>query len=310
MFFSEREESMDTRQLRSFLAVAHYLNFTEAAKYLFLAQSSLSRQIVELEKELGAPLFIRNNRMVTLTPAGNLLQKEADLLISKIDGLIAQIGQINDGCLGILKIGCLGVEKHFLPELIKLFSEKHPNIQLDIDWFSMQKLNQALDANIIDIGFSLASEVQNIPHLACQTIYTDTLAVVVPGEHPLASKNNISLAELANESFVIMSRDEVPNSFDFITKLCMDKGFSMNIVKETSSLETLFLSVELGVGLSIISSKMQANSHSHLRFIPITDEDAIVHAVVLWKKQHTNPIIPLLLQELQTLLEMHEKPLR
>ena len=83
---------MDTRQLRSFLAVAHYLNFTVAAKHLFLAQSTLSRQFVELEKELTAPLFICNNRTVTLAPAGNLLKKEADLLISKIDGLVTQSG--------------------------------------------------------------------------------------------------------------------------------------------------------------------------------------------------------------------------
>lgn len=293
---------MDTRQLRSFLAVAHYLNFTEAAKHLFLAQSTLSRQIVELEKELGAPLFLRNNRTVSLTPAGNLLQKEADSLISKIDGLLIQIGELNSGCMGILKIGCLGVEKYFLPELIKKFSEKYQNIQLHIDWFSIQKLNQALDSEIIDIGFSLASEIENIPNLAYQTIYTDTLAVVVPADHPLATKSSISLSQLSAESFVIMSRDEVPNSFDFITRLCLSKGFSMKIVKEATSLETLFLSVELGIGLSIISSKMQANSHSHLRFIPITDEDAIVHVAVSWNKQNKNPIIPLLLQELKDIL--------
>lgn len=293
---------MDTRQLRSFLAVAHYLNFTEAAKHLFLAQSTLSRQIVELEKELGAPLFMRNNRTVTITPAGNLLQKEADLLISKIDGLIMQIGQLNEGDIGMLKIGCLGVEKFFFPELIKTFSEKHPQIQLTIDWFSLQKLNQALDSEVIDIGFSLTSEVETIQNLAFQTIYTDTLALIVPADHPFARKDSITLSQLSNESFVIMSRDEVPNSFDFITRLCMNNGFSMKIVKEATSLETLFLSVELGIGLSIISSKMQANNHSQLRFIPITDEDAIIDLAVSWNKQNSNPIIPLLLQELNDLL--------
>jgi DNA-binding transcriptional LysR family regulator len=293
---------MDTRQLRSFLAVAFYLNFTEAAKHLFLAQSTLSRQIVELEKELGAALFIRNNRIVSLTPAGHLLQKEADLLIRKIDGLIVQIGQLNDGSLGTLKIGCLGVEKYFLPELIKAFSAKHPQIQLQVDWFGIQKLKQALTSKVIDIGFSLASEIENIPHLACQTIYTDTLAAVIPIDHPLANKSSLHLSDLAAESFVIMSKEEVPNSFDFITGLCMNKGFSMKIVKEATSLEDLFLSVELGLGISVISSKMQSNSHSRLHFIPLSDEDAFVQVVVSWNKQNQNPLVPLLLQELETFL--------
>lgn len=293
---------MDTRQLHSFLAVAHYLNFTEAAKHLFLAQSSLSRQIAELEKELGAPLFIRTNRTVTLTPAGTLLQKEADALISKIDGLITQIHQLQEGLTGDLKIGCLGVEKYFFPELIKNFSEKHLHIQLHIDWFSLKKLNQALEAGHIDVGFSLESEVQNIPNLLSKTLYTDRLAVVVPCDHPLANTTSISLSELAEESFVIMSRNEVPNSFDFITKLCIQKGFSMKIAKEAASLETLFLLVELGMGLSILSYKMQATSLSNLRFIPISDKDALISIVISWNKDNTNPIIPLLLQELDTIL--------
>jgi len=171
---------MDTRQLRSFLAVAHHLNFTEAAKHLFIAQSTLSRQIVELEKELGAPLFIRNNRTVSLTPAGNLLGKEADLLISKMDGLITQIKQLNEGCIGTLNIGCIGIEKYFFPELIKNFSEKQLNIQLNIDWFSVKTLNNALDSQQIDVGFSLTPEVRDIPELAFKTIYADSLAAVVP----------------------------------------------------------------------------------------------------------------------------------
>ena len=186
--------------------------------------------------------------------------------------------------------------------MIKNFSENHLNIKLNIDWFSVKTLNQALDGKHIDVGFSLASEVQNIPDLAFKTIFTDSLAVVVPYEHPLSNKKGICLSELANESFVIMSRDEVPNSFDFVTRLCINKGFSINIVKEASSLEALFLSVELGIGLAIISCKMQATSLSHLRFIPLTDEDAIITAVVSWHKENTNPIIPLLLQELDYIL--------
>lgn len=301
---------MDTRQLQSFLAVAHYLNFTEAAKHLFLAQSSLSRQIVELEKELGAPLFIRNNRTVTLTPAGSLLHKEADLLISKMEGLIAQIRQLNEGCIGSLEIGCLGVEKYFFPELIKSFSEKHPHIQLNIDWYSIKKLNQALASGKIDVGFSLASEVQHVPDLAYKTIDTDSMAVIVPHDHPIASRSSVSLAELASESFVIISREEVPNSFDFLTGLCSQKGFSMNIVKKTTSLEALLILVELGVGLSILSCKMEASSHSRLRFVPIMDEDAIVNIVVSWNKNNTNPIIPLFLEEFDhVLLTLNNLPI-
>ncbi|MBP2651795.1 MAG: transcriptional regulator AlsR family [Firmicutes bacterium] len=299
---------MDTRQLRSFIAVAHHLNFTEAAKYLYLAQSSLSRQISELEKEFGVALFFRNNRTVQLTPAGSLLLKEATTLVSRIDELTEQIHKANLGLIGSLKIGCHGVERYFFPQLAKTFRKNYTNINLVIEWLNIKALNLALLHGDIDIGFTLELEVQNLPELMTKQIYTDPLVVMMPHDHPLASNSSINLTSLAQESFLILSREECPSGFQNTVQLCVDSGFSPTIVSEPASLEALILLVESGVGISIISQHMEAYGNSNLRFVPLADKAAIVNVVVCWNKKSTNPIIPLFLSELDQILLSYNRP--
>ena len=299
---------MDTRQLRSFIAVAQHLNFTEAAKYLHLAQSSLSRQIAELEKELGVRLFSRSNRAVQLTSAGTLLLKEATALVNRIDELTEQTRKASSGLIGNLKIGCHGVEKYFFPQLVKNFRQAYSIINVSIDWFSIKALNLALIHEHIDVGFTLELETQNISELISKVIYTDPLVVMMPHDHPLAKSSSINLAALAREPLLIISRDECPNGFKNTVRLCNDNGFSPEIVSEPASLEALILLVESGLGISIISQHMEAYGNSNLRFIPLTNKEAVVNVVVCWHKKNANPVIPLFISQLDQLLLSNNKP--
>ncbi|MBP2654869.1 MAG: transcriptional regulator AlsR family [Firmicutes bacterium] len=299
---------MDTRQLRSFIAVAQHLNFTEAAKHLHLAQSSLSRQIAELEKELGVTLFYRTNRAVQLTSAGTLMLKEATALISRIDELTEQTRKANSGLIGSLKIGCQGVEKYFFPQLAKHFRQAYANINVTIDWLSIKALTLALIHEHIDVGFTLELEVQNNPDLISKVIYTDPLVVMMPYDHPLAKNSSISLASLAKEPFLILSRQECPSGFQNTVRLCIDNGFSPDIVSEPSSLEALMLLVESGLGISLISQHIEAYGNSNLRFIPLTEKEATINIVVCWHRKNTNPIIPIFINELDQLLLSYNKP--
>jgi DNA-binding transcriptional LysR family regulator len=294
---------MDTRQLRSFIAVADHLNFTKAAKSLHLAQPSLSRQIAELEKELGVTLFTRTNRIVTITPAGNLLLNEAESLISRIDKLIEQTRYANAGIIGNLSIGCLGLEKIFFAKLVRSFRSGHLDINININWITtMASLTRALLQGHIDIGFTLESEVQKNPKLAWRPVYSDPLAVVMPIDHPLAGESTIKLAQLTNESFVFISQSETPGSLEKAIQLCISKGFSPRIVNQPSSLEGLFLLVESGIGITLISRQMQAFTSPDLRFIKLEDDDALVTVVIAWNKTNKNPVIPFFCQELENIL--------
>lgn len=291
---------MDTRQLRSFIAVAEQLNFTKAAESLHLAQPSLSRQIAELEKELGAMLFTRNNRTVTITPAGILLLTEATSLIGRLDNLITQVRRANSGMIGNLTIGCLGLEKHFFGKLARTFRLRYSNITLHSTWITtMTGLTKALLQGNADIGFTLESEVTAIPELAWKPIYSDSLSIVLPTDHALANEPDLKLADLANEPFVFISQMETPGSLKNIIQLCVSRGFSPNIVRESTSLEELFLLVESGVGITLISRQMQAFGGNDLRFIKLEDADTAVNVVVAWKKANENPCIPLFLRELE-----------
>jgi len=293
---------MDTRQLRSFIAVAQHLNFTEAAKHLYLAQSSLSRQIAELEKELGVSLFSRTNRSVQLTPAGSLLLKEAASLISQIDAIIEQTRKANSGFIGSLRIGCHGLERYFFPKLAKTFRQNYANINLYIDWLNIKALNNALLCRTVDIGFTLELEVQHLSEIMSKKIYTDPLVVMMPHDHPLAQCSQINLSSLMTEPFVILSRQECPGAFQNTVQLCVENGFSPNIISEPATIEALILLVESGVGISIISQHMEAYGNSNMRFIPLTNTNAIINIVVCWNKKNNNPAIPLFVSELEKTL--------
>lgn len=127
---------MDMRPLRYFIAVAEHLNFTEAAKQLFVAQPAVSQQVAYLEKKLGVKLFHRTKHSVQLTNAGTVFLKDAKEIIKKLDESFENAQQADKGVIGTINIGLLSVPvRDFLPPLIRKFRHKYPNVNIRLNYY-------------------------------------------------------------------------------------------------------------------------------------------------------------------------------
>jgi DNA-binding transcriptional LysR family regulator len=291
---------MEMRQLKYFASVAEYLNFTEAARHLYVAQSAVSQQIAALEKELGVSLFQRNKRSVKLTNAGQVLLKETQFLLSRMNEAVEKARQADAGLIGTLRIGFLGyTERIFLPPLIRRFRKLYPQIELKLDKYHHGELIEMLSNEELDIGFTLAFGIEPVSSLDFQTIFQENIAVVMHEDHPMASLKTVDLAALASEPFVVLNRRESPQGYQQTLQICSNHGFTPKIEHEPRLMQTLLMLVDAGLGISILPLSAQLQASDTLRFISLKEQQRGHELVAAWKKNNTNPSIPLFLNEIE-----------
>ncbi|OOM79307.1 HTH-type transcriptional regulator GltC [Clostridium puniceum] len=285
-------EKITLLQIEYFLAAAKYLNFTEAAKNLYVSQPSLSRQIAILENEIGVQLFFRTRRNVRLTPAGTVLLKELNGIIDSIENAIEKAKQPDLGENSTITIGCLESmnTSTFLPLVIKKFKEKYTNSNLILESHSFKQLREKFIKGKLDIIFTLSFEIDDSVGIVWDTVYKGNSYIVMDFSNPLAKSSNLSIKDLKDENFVIISRDESPKGFDSIINLCRINGFEPKIVKQLPNVESVLLCVEAGVGIALFDSQVRYNSNN-IKVFKV--ENDFVNVIMAWKKDNMNPSIPL-----------------
>lgn len=296
---------MDIRQLRYFITVAEYLNFTKAANQLYVAQSAISQQIADLEDQIGVKLFIRNKRSVKLTPAGSVFLKEAIEIVEKTSGAIEKAKQTDEGIIGSLSIGFLAVHaRSFLPSIIKRFRELYPKVELQLNHFPSKMLKDELEHGELDIALTLPSGLQRIEEIEIEPITKEPYCIVMNKNHSLANNKKITLSDVAGEPFIIHNRHDSPvGSYDFIVQLCEQHGFTPKIVSQPRFVDTVPVLVEADMGISILPKSFEAVSSPSLRFVEIDQfEDQHFELVIAWKKNNMNPSLSLFLKVLRSFI--------
>ncbi|WP_425058986.1 HTH-type transcriptional regulator HdfR [Sporomusa carbonis] len=295
---------MDIHHLRSFVIVAQYLSFTEAAKRLFIGQSALSRQIADLEDELGVDLFIRHHRSLELTAAGKTLLKEGKNLINQVAEVIEKTRQAQQGIRGSLKIGCFGIESAFLPQALKRFRSLYPQISIDICVLTLKMIKDALEREELDLGFTvfLGNECKSNGFMR-RLIHRTPLCFLLPNGHPYSGKTSLDISALAQDPFILLSEDECPEGFDWFMNFCESRGFVPNIISKTTRMESVIWQIEAGVGISFISRDpaLFGLINHNICLVDMEGEDAYNNITATWKREHRNPAIPLFLKVLENL---------
>lgn len=238
---------MEFDQLRYFLRVAERGNFTRAAEDLSLSQSALSRSIQKLEEELGQPVFERRTRSVSLTDAGTLLQARARQVLSILEDTKAEI--TDDGQSGRIKVGAIPtIAPYFLPEVLRLFSAEHPHAKLIVQENTTNSLLKSCTQGEID----LAIVALPIPakYLEFEELFEEELLLVLPPQHPLATKPRIRLSDVEPFPFVLL--DEAHCLADNIMSFCRQRSYHPVAVERTSQLTMVQELVSLSHGISMI----------------------------------------------------------
>jgi len=298
---------MYIHQLHYFIAVATHLNFTTAAKHLFVTQSAVSQQIADLEKQIGVKLFIRNKRSVRLTKAGAVFLKEATGIVNKLEEAILKTRKVETGVTGDLKVGFIRspMEKYF-PRLVKQFHRKYPDVKIRLTQYNMGSLKKALLNDELDIAFTMSMGLNNIDELEFRILFPEYHHVAMNCEHPLADRTTIDITELAQEPFVLMSKEESPDGYNVVLSSCANKGFIPEIVSEPLLMETVLLLIDSGIGISILPTHVkEIYSSPTIHFIDIVGNEAVCDMVASWKSTNPNPSISLFIKELDSVISQH-----
>ena len=279
-------------QINYFNAVARHLSFTDAAKSLYISQPAISKQIALLEQQIGVQLFERTKRSVKLTPAGALLAKELSEINDKIERVLEKTRNMNLDEGGVLSLGFLEAldNEIICSEILKQFREKYPKIILSVETHSFNALREKLLNRTFDLIFTLSFEIENTQDIHWETLAETQSCIIMSSAHPLAKKEAISLSDCKNEDFYAISREESPRAFDSIISLCLQNGFTPNIVKHLPNIDSLLLSVESGLGIAIVDAMIRLHREDNFRIVQIENDP--IDVGMAWRRDNDNPSIP------------------
>ncbi len=238
---------MELYQLAYFVEVAVHRNFTRAARHLRLAQPALSQQIRNLERELGAVLFVRGPRETVLTSAGQaFLPKVHELLAAAASAkqLVADIAQLKQGRLTIAAIPSLS--GYWLPEFIRRFRKSHPKVELVLREGRSDQVCAMVDSAEAELGFlQFPVDKGKFDH---GRILDERFVLLVPRNHPLANENAITFPRLASESFVLYKG----KAREVVIEACRQAGFEPRVSCESEELETVRSLVAADLGIAVL----------------------------------------------------------
>ena len=282
---------MELRQIEAFLAVAEELHFGRAAERLRMAQSPLSQTIKKLEKGLGAPLFERNTRSVTLTPAGHSLLPHARRILDEVDLARRAVTAGTGTVYGKLAIGFSGALNHAtLPPLTRALRQHYPQLDVSLHGglLTQEALHQ-LGNGALDLAF-IGLPI-DAPSLATRRIATERLGVTLPADHPLAGQATVEVAELAGDPFITMPAAQGSTLREVTFAACAAAGFRPRISQEVSDPYTALSLVAGGVGISLMPESIEGIMPAGIVFLPLQGDDVLLFSGLAWNPDAMSPAL-------------------
>ncbi|PLS15262.1 LysR family transcriptional regulator [Bacillus sp. M6-12] len=282
---------MELRYLRYFIAVAEELHFGRAAKRLHMAQPPLSIQIKNLEKELGVPLFKRNNRNVELTIAGTLFLEESRKLLSQLDHAQNIARWAHRGETGSLVMAFVGSANYDIIPLMKGYRKRFPKVDITLLQMHTPVQIEQLSKGKIDIGIMRPPTTNDI--LNFETIRREPWVAALPEGHPLLELGDpLPLSSLKDKPIILYPRNIVgPKFYDAIMKLCYDAGFSPNIVYEAPEMQTAIALAASEIGIALVPYSTQFLYNKGVVYRMFDNSTPSAETIVAWRKNETSPLV-------------------
>jgi DNA-binding transcriptional LysR family regulator len=289
---------MELRHLRYFSTVATELHFGRAAEKLHIAQPPLSKQIQDLEAELGFELFNRTKRSISLTPAGQAFLVEVTQIFQQLDRAIDIGKKTSRGELGQISIGFVGSATYnILPVMLQQFRDRYPQVQIELHELTTDRQLIWLREGRIDIGL-IRPPIIGVD-FASQIIFQESLVVALPIDHHLARLDTIELSSLATEPFILFPRQLAPGLYDPIIAICQVAGFSPQVVQECIQMQTIVSLVSANMGVSILPESIQEAQRQGVIYKPIAADSGIeklATIAIVWRMNDDSPTIQRLLE--------------
>lgn len=285
-------ERPELRHLRAFVTVAEELHFGRAAARLAVSQPALSVQIRQLERLVGAPLFDRHNRRVTITAAGRVLDESSRRLLRDADLMVEAVRAVAGGQGGTLRVG-FGPTMMLstLAPVVRAFRTRAPAVRVDLREMVTADQVAALLRDDLDVGF--VRGVDPDPRLRIEEVSREPLRIALPRGHRLSRRTRVPLAALANEPWVLFPRSIAPQLHSQVLRLCGEAGFAPQVVQESREVSTTIGLVGAGVGVTIVPAAVQRMSWPDVVYKHLPRASIAISAV--WRAGEASPAVEALL---------------
>lgn len=281
---------MELRHLRYFVAVAEELHFGRAATRLLIVQPSLSQQIRQLEDELGFPLLRRTKRSVELTDAGTVFLAEARKVLAQVQEAQRAARRAYRGEIGRLVIGYISSSTYdLLPMMLSAYRERFPQVDVALQELTTQEQLRALDEETIQVGL-LRLPISD-PLIQVEIVRREPIVCVLPEDHPLAIRTRIPVAMLANEPFVLQSRQRGGGYYAQLMNLCLTAGFSPNVIQEVTEMHTIVSLVAAGMGVSLVPLSVNNIRSQGVAYRELEGSTTLTEMAVAWLRNSSSTIV-------------------
>ena len=290
--------NIQLQDLELFLATAKYGSFTKAGEKMYMTQSWVSKRINLMENELGLRLFIRNNRKMTLTPAGRVLAQRLERITEDILDALQEAHNAQKGVSGFLRLGFLEWGTNAYIRQLENFMEKNPQISIDLFFQQFHELRTNIETNRMDLIFTMEYDSASLSkgeyHIL--PIQRAPLVAYVSRKNPLSEQNSISIRDMRSENMLMLDQKSSPGYCECVSQLFRNQNIRPLISQYAHNGREHIGNILLNKGILIASRYFLGNEFTEqIAAIPIENSETFITAV--WKKQNTNPALLHFLQE-------------
>lgn len=281
---------MKLEQLERFLTVAKFMSFTKAADYLYIGQSTISKDIANLEQDIGVQLFIRNNRAIELTEGGKLLVREGNRILEEIDDLASMVRKAESQAAGKLMVESIPFNFPHFFSLYKAYCKAYTNDKLLFKHQPFGTISESVALEKADLGITFSFELEDSAfQFESFSLAREHFYVVAAYHHPIAKQKEVCLADLNNERLLFFDDYGVKHA----RKMDMQAGMHFipqNICKDISQ-ESVLLQVKAGYGIVLLPAPIARSVGPDFVLIQVTDPVTLFDDVLIWKKENQNPAL-------------------
>lgn len=283
---------MNLLRIRYFVEAARCENFSVAARNLFTSQPNLSKQIALMEQELGFQLFQRVGKAIYLTQAGDYLYQQFKDLPDYCAQAIAQATALSRGDTGSISIGILEGQdiNSVLNDRLETIHARFPQLELQLERNSFRNLRHGLESCRYDLIVTLSFELAGQTGWESKVLIHQDGAVGICRKNPISRREDLTLADLAEEAFVAISPEESPGGYAHLAAKCQTAGFEPKVSRMASTLESMLLCVETGIGVCLLDSNTRLEYSDAVRMVPLPGPNDC-DVVAVWMAENRSPMV-------------------
>lgn len=278
----------ELRHVRAFVALAEELHFRKAAERLYMTQPGLTRLIQWLEEEIGTPLFRRTTRSVVLTDAGAEFLVECRHALERLERGVRRAHHAAAGDVGTLTLAYMDFAINGpLPGILRAFQKRYPGVHVELVYMPTAQQKAAVLSEQIDIGLMIGPFVS--PSVQTWSVNREPLVALLPASHPLAAQDAVSLADLADQRFVLGSVTGWSTFRADVLDFCHRAGFTPNVVQEASTSDGIFGLVAANSGVSVYTECAYNIRRRGVVVRPLTDCALQIETLAAWRHDLCSP---------------------